>query len=79
MNDTTAATDISSRPAQAGASDLAMLGLAQAAAAISRGEVTSEAYTSALLQQARTQTELNSFIRCTLTTPLSRSPVPRPR
>ncbi|MGO4520244.1 amidase family protein [Dyella sp. 2RAF44] len=62
MNDTTAATDISSRPAQAGASDLTMLGLAQAAAAISRGEVTSEAYTSALLQQARTQTELNSFI-----------------
>ncbi len=36
MNDTTAATDISSRPAQAGASDLAMLGLAQAAAAISQ-------------------------------------------
>ncbi len=37
------------------------LGLAAAAAAIRNGDITSEAYTTALLQQARSLAELNSF------------------
>lgn len=61
MNDTTA-TKSSSRSLRADTGGLAVLGLAEAAAAISRGEITSEAYTSALLQQARAQADLNSFI-----------------
>jgi mandelamide amidase len=39
-----------------------MLGLVEAASAIRSGEITSEAYATALLRQARALTELNSFI-----------------
>jgi indoleacetamide hydrolase len=60
MNDTVALTDTAHHSAST--RDLATLGLAGAAAAISRGEITSEAYTSALLEQARAQADLNSFI-----------------
>ncbi|QOZ38385.1 amidase family protein [Bradyrhizobium sp. CCBAU 53421] len=55
MNDTTAT------PSQE-VMDLPSLGLAAAAAAIRKGEITSEAYTSALLLRARTLAELNAFI-----------------
>lgn len=41
---------------------LASLGLAAAAAAIRNGDIASEAYTTALLQRARTLAELNAFI-----------------
>ncbi|KWV59703.1 indole acetimide hydrolase [Rhizobium altiplani] len=41
---------------------LAGLGVAEAAAAIRDGETSSEAYTSALLQRARAQADLNAFI-----------------
>ena len=41
--------------------DHSSLGLAAAAAAIRNGEITSEAYTAALLQRARTFAELNAF------------------
>ena len=42
--------------------DLTSLGLAAAAAAVRNGDITSEAYTAALLQRARTLAELNAFI-----------------
>jgi mandelamide amidase len=42
--------------------DLSSLGLAAAAAAVRNGDITSEAYTTALLQRARTLAELNAFI-----------------
>ena len=42
--------------------DGSSLGLAAAAAAIRGGEITSEAYTAALLRRARTLAELNAFI-----------------
>ncbi|MBR0873094.1 amidase [Bradyrhizobium tropiciagri] len=42
--------------------DCSSLGLAAAAAAIRGGEITSEAFTAALLRRARTFAELNAFI-----------------
>jgi indoleacetamide hydrolase len=42
--------------------DLTSLGLAAAAAATRHGDVTSETYTTALLQRARALAELNTFI-----------------
>ncbi len=58
MNDTTTAR--STEPRQT--ADLTSLGLAAAAAALRNGDITSEAYTTALLQQARELTDLNAFI-----------------
>ncbi|MFD8197262.1 amidase family protein [Streptomyces wuyuanensis] len=45
-----------------GDNELAELGLAAAAAAIRDGDITSEAYSAALLRRARRYSELNSFI-----------------
>ncbi|MDK1388528.1 amidase family protein [Sinorhizobium sp. 8-89] len=46
-----------------GVSDwLAGLGLVAAAAAIRKGDISSESYTAALLQRARTHSDLNAFI-----------------
>jgi indoleacetamide hydrolase len=60
MDDMTAT---SSRTAsREAATDLTSLGLAAAAAAVRKGDITSESYTSALLQRARTFAELNAFI-----------------
>ena len=59
MNDTTA---ISRHIAPREITDLYSLGLAAAAAAVRNGDITSEAYTAALLQRARTLAELNAFI-----------------
>jgi mandelamide amidase len=59
MNDTTAAsrgTKLQQAP------DTSALGLAAAAAAIRSGDITSEAYATALLQRARALAELNTFI-----------------
>lgn len=42
--------------------DLTSLGLAAAAAAIGNGDITSEAYTTALLQRSRRLADLNAFI-----------------
>src|SRR5215510_11437766 len=42
--------------------DLTSLGVAAAAAAIRNGDITSEAYTTSLLQRARALAELNAFI-----------------
>ncbi|WP_045837717.1 amidase family protein [Hyphomicrobium sp. 99] len=42
--------------------DLTSLGLAETAVAVRNGDITSEAYTAALLQRARSQAELNAFI-----------------
>src|SRR5258708_15262406 len=59
MDDTTASSrQIASRDT----TDLTSLGLAAAAAAVRNGDITSEAYTTALLQRARTLAELNAFI-----------------
>ena len=59
MDDTTAASrQIASRDT----TDLTSLGLAAAAEAICNGDITSEAYTTALLQRARALAELNAFI-----------------
>src|ERR1700744_4577269 len=43
-------------------SDLTFLGLAAAAAAVRNGDITSETYTTVLLQRARTLADLNAFI-----------------
>jgi indoleacetamide hydrolase len=59
MDDMTAA---STRVASRETTDLGSLGLAAAAAAVRNGDITSEAYTAALLQRARTLAELNAFI-----------------
>ncbi|WP_037579078.1 amidase family protein [Phaeacidiphilus oryzae] len=45
-----------------GDSQLTELGVAAAAAAIRRGDITAESYASALLDQARTQSGIHSFI-----------------
>ncbi|GJF01954.1 amidase family protein [Pseudonocardia sp. D17] len=45
-----------------GNSQLTELGVAAAAAAIRRGDVTAESYASALLDQARAQSEIHAFI-----------------
>jgi len=59
MDDTTTASGhIASRQS----TDVDSLGLATAAAAIRNGDITSEAYTAALLQRARALAELNAFI-----------------
>ena len=55
MDNTTAA---SPRMASRETMDLASLGLATAAAAIRNGDITSEAYTAALLKRARALAEL---------------------
>ena len=54
-------TDRSSRESS-GNSQLTELGVAAAAAAIRRGDVTAQSYASALLDQARTQSEIHSFV-----------------
>src|SRR5262245_41792421 len=59
MDDTTAT---SSHVALRETTDIASLGLAAAAAAVRNGDITSEAYTAALLQRARALAELNAFI-----------------
>ncbi|MBR0663267.1 amidase [Roseomonas hellenica] len=59
MNDTTAP---SRHIAPRGTTDLTSLGLAAAAAAVRNGDITSEAYTTALLHRARRFAELNAFI-----------------
>lgn len=43
-------------------SKLTELGVAAAAAAIRRGDITAESYASALLEQARTEQEIHSFV-----------------
>ena len=59
MDDTTA-TSLRTAPQEA--ADLTSLGLAAAAAAIRNGDITSEAYTAALLARAREVAELSAFI-----------------
>jgi mandelamide amidase len=59
MDDTTAT---SRRTASRETADLTSLGLAAAAAAVRNGDITSEAYTTALLQRALALAELNAFI-----------------
>lgn len=59
MDDKTATSSHTAPPA---VPDFASLGLAAAADAIRSGEITSEAYATALLRQARTMADLNSFI-----------------
>ncbi len=51
-----------SRAAASAEAELATLGVAGAAAAIRRGDLTSEAYIAALLQRARLEGDLNAFI-----------------
>ncbi len=48
--------------AAAATTDLYDLGVVEAAEAIRNGEVTSERYTAALLQRARTQSDSNAFV-----------------
>ena len=55
----TASTDGSS-PTESQA--VASLGVAAAAAAIRRGEITAETYSTALLESARQHSDLNAFI-----------------
>ena len=59
MDDTTA-TSLRTAPRET--ADLTSLGLAAAAAAVRNGDITSEAYTAALLERARGLAELNAFI-----------------
>ena len=59
MDDTIAT---SRRSASRESTDLTSLGVAAAAAAVRNGDITSEAYTTALLQRARALAELNAFI-----------------
>ncbi|RXT44621.1 amidase family protein [Bradyrhizobium betae] len=58
MDDMTTASPRISRET----TDVESLGLATAAAAVRNGDITSEAYTAALLQRARALAELNAFI-----------------
>jgi len=58
--DDTIATSI--RVASRQTTDISLLGLAAAAAAVRNGEITSEAYTASLLQRTRALAELNAFI-----------------
>ncbi|WMT77097.1 amidase family protein [Bradyrhizobium sp. Ash2021] len=58
--DDTIATSI--RVASRETANLSSLGLAAAAAAVRNGDITSEAYTTSLLQRARALAELNAFI-----------------
>ena len=59
MNDTIASSSQTSAPE---VQRFASLGLAAAADAIRGGEMTSEAYATALLRQARSHADLNAFI-----------------
>ena len=59
MQDTTAT---SRRTVLRETADLASIGLEAAAAAVRNGDITSETYTTALLQRARALAELNAFI-----------------
>ena len=59
MDDTTTA---SRRIASRETIDVVSLGLVTAATAVRNGDITSEAYTAALLQRARALAELNAFI-----------------
>jgi Asp-tRNA(Asn)/Glu-tRNA(Gln) amidotransferase A subunit family amidase len=59
MDDMTAT---SRHPAWRQTAELTSLGVVSAAAAIRNGDITSEAYTAALLQRARALGELNAFI-----------------
>jgi Asp-tRNA(Asn)/Glu-tRNA(Gln) amidotransferase A subunit family amidase len=59
MDDTTASLR---QAASRDTTDLTSLGLAAAAAAVRNGDITSETYTTALLQRARTLADLNAFI-----------------
>jgi mandelamide amidase len=61
MNDTTA-TAIASHTAPRKEPGLTSLGLTAAAEAIRNGDITSEAYATALLQQARAMADIKSFI-----------------
>src|SRR5688572_21323286 len=47
---------------QGNTAELTSLGVAAAAAAVRNGDITSETYTTALLQRARTLADLNVFI-----------------
>lgn len=49
-------------PKKAATEELAALGVAAAAEAIRKGEISSESYATALLQRARTHSDLNAFI-----------------
>jgi Asp-tRNA(Asn)/Glu-tRNA(Gln) amidotransferase A subunit family amidase len=60
--DKTTTTEISNRTAPSEDGDFALLGLAAAAEAIRSGDITSEAYTAALLKRARVEADLNAFI-----------------
>lgn len=51
-----------SSTASSGNSQLTELGVAAAAGAIRRGDITAESYASSLLEQARTQSEIHSFV-----------------
>jgi mandelamide amidase len=55
-------TDTSLHSAPEGLADRSLPGLAAAAAAIRNGEITSEAYSAALLRRARALADLNAFI-----------------
>ncbi|MEJ7935724.1 amidase family protein [Sphingobium sp. AN558] len=61
MTDTATAT-LSSRTPPSEDADFAALGLAAAARAIRNGDITSQAYTTALLARARAEADLNAFI-----------------
>jgi mandelamide amidase len=54
--------ETSGMPKEAGTEGIAALGVAAAAEAIRKGEITSESYASALLQRARDHFDLNTFI-----------------
>jgi hypothetical protein len=54
--------EVPSNTASAAADGLAELGVATAAAAIRNGDISSESYTSALLQRAQMYSDLNAFI-----------------
>jgi indoleacetamide hydrolase len=62
MHDLTHDHKVPTSKASAAADKLADLGVAAAAAAIRYGNISSEAYTSALLQRAKTHSALNAFI-----------------
>lgn len=62
VNPTQSGSKTSEVPNSADNAGLAALGVAAAAAAIRKGEISSEAYASALLQRAKTYSDLDSFI-----------------
>ena len=62
MSDTPVTDTDRSSTEGSGNSQLTELGVAAAAAAIRRGDITAESYASSLLDQARTQSEIHSFV-----------------